>query len=254
MVLVGKVWENCSFLDQLADYGHSLGVKITYGDLSFSQAHDPFANIVVPQEVAQAVAGHIDTENLEQTRGSAETSQGGTISPEPLSIVLPSSSNISLSTCPRNTNVIPPAPQTTDLRNVRQHFFIPSSVEMRLLGDGDRVFEPALDPSCSEGALAPGWTSMYLDLLNYGARFDFYPSVNDLLIAVNRAPRQIRPVGWLTITIFIVACRMAEITPLLALFFTMHKTSHSGPLTSFDSTEHCNFLVDKKSDKVVEGC
>ncbi|GAA0183047.1 hypothetical protein LIER_30529 [Lithospermum erythrorhizon] len=61
------------------------------------------------------------------------------------------------------------------LRGFRRHFSIPSYVQMRLPGEGDQVFEPRIDPSCSEGPHAPGWTSMYIESLNYGARFPFHP-------------------------------------------------------------------------------
>ncbi|GAA0176479.1 hypothetical protein LIER_29461 [Lithospermum erythrorhizon] len=45
-----------------------------------------------------------------------------------------------------------------DLRGFRRHFSILSFVQMRLLGEGDQVFEPRIDPSCSEGPHAPRWT------------------------------------------------------------------------------------------------
>ncbi|GAA0171998.1 hypothetical protein LIER_41260 [Lithospermum erythrorhizon] len=35
----------------------SVGAEITYGDLTFSQDHDPFGNIMIPQEVSQAILG-----------------------------------------------------------------------------------------------------------------------------------------------------------------------------------------------------
>ncbi|GAA0138899.1 hypothetical protein LIER_00555 [Lithospermum erythrorhizon] len=236
----------------------SVGAEVTYGNLTFSQTHDPFANIVLPHEIVQGVAGQVDAENLEEIGGSEGISTGGTISPKPLSVVHPSSSTTSLARDPPNIGVIRPIPQTTfgsqpgkiakttstiptiirdslpvsfseeDLRNFRQHLSIPSEVEMCLPRDGDQVSKPVVDPSCSEGSFAPRWTTMYIESLNYGARFPFAPFTNDLLIVVNRAPRQRRPVGWLTITIFIVACRIAEIEPTMPLFFNMYNTSHSG--------------------------
>ncbi|GAA0170849.1 hypothetical protein LIER_25023 [Lithospermum erythrorhizon] len=74
-----------------------------------------------------------------------------------------------------------------DLRGFKRHFSIPSYVKMRLHGDGDLVFEPRVDPSCSEDPHAPGWTLMYIEYLNYGPRFPFSPFINNLLISVNRA-------------------------------------------------------------------
>ncbi|GAA0146327.1 hypothetical protein LIER_06312 [Lithospermum erythrorhizon] len=133
---------------------------------------------------------------------------------------------------------LPVAFSDEDLVNFRQYFSIPSSVEMRLPLEGEQVFEPLVDPSQSEGALSPGWTAMYIESLSYGARFPFSPFVDELLVAVNRAPGKIRPTGWLAITIFIVACRMAKINPTVPIFFNMHTTSHSGPLTSFPAARY----------------
>ncbi|GAA0174498.1 hypothetical protein LIER_27880 [Lithospermum erythrorhizon] len=82
-----------------------------------------------------------------------------------------------------------------DLNNFRRYFSISSFIEMRLPLEGDRVFEPLVDPSHTEGDLTPGWTAMYIKSLCYGARFPFYPFVNDALIAVNHPPGQIRPLG-----------------------------------------------------------
>ncbi|GAA0176532.1 hypothetical protein LIER_29506 [Lithospermum erythrorhizon] len=104
-----------------------------------------------------------------------------------------------------------------------------------------------------EGAFAPGWADMYIESLSYGVHFPFSPFVNDLLIAINRAPGQARPIGWLTITIFIVGYRIAKIELTLPLFFNMHNTSHSGPLTSFSSAKDCKIFVKWKPDKVAEG-
>ncbi|GAA0164573.1 hypothetical protein LIER_20172 [Lithospermum erythrorhizon] len=46
---------------------------------------------------------------------------------------------------------------------------------------------------------------------------------------------------------------MAEINPSLPLFFNMHNTSHSGPLTSFPSAQSCKIFTDHRPDKVVDG-
>ncbi|GAA0166529.1 hypothetical protein LIER_21665 [Lithospermum erythrorhizon] len=45
---------------------------------------------------------------------------------------------------------------------------------------------------------------------------------------------------------------MVEITPTLPLFFNLHNTSHSGPLTSFLATRDCNIFVDPKIEKIAE--
>ncbi|GAA0148405.1 hypothetical protein LIER_07858 [Lithospermum erythrorhizon] len=126
-------------------------------------------------------------------------------------------------------------------------------MDMRLPRKGDQVYEPVLDPSATEGPHFPGWTSLYIESMSYGLPFPFSRFVNRLLIAVNRAPGQISPVGWLTINTFIVACRIAEIKPTLRLFFNMYSTSHTGILTSFTAAKGCNIFIKKKPGKIDEG-
>ncbi|GAA0170252.1 hypothetical protein LIER_24553 [Lithospermum erythrorhizon] len=92
-------------------------------------------------------------------------------------------------------NSLPVAFSDEDLVNFRQYFSITSTVEMGFPLEGEQMFEPLGDPSHSDGPSAPGWTSMYIKSLSYGARFPFGPFVDELLIAVNRAPRQISPSG-----------------------------------------------------------
>ncbi|GAA0174043.1 hypothetical protein LIER_27515 [Lithospermum erythrorhizon] len=86
-----------------------------------------------------------------------------------------------------------PVPFTEEhLRNFRGDFSIPSSVDMRLPGEGDQVYEPVLDPAATEAPHYPGWTSLYIESMSYGLRFPFSRFVNGLLVMVNRAPGQIR--------------------------------------------------------------
>ncbi|GAA0144396.1 hypothetical protein LIER_35924 [Lithospermum erythrorhizon] len=76
----------------------SVGAEITYGNSNFSQTHDPFDNVILPQEVVQAVAGRADEETLEEIGGSAGISTSRTTSPEPFSVVhSPLATNRSLS-------------------------------------------------------------------------------------------------------------------------------------------------------------
>ncbi|GAA0178202.1 hypothetical protein LIER_29806 [Lithospermum erythrorhizon] len=146
----------------------------------------------------------------ESTSASLSTSR----SPEPLSVRLPavsenirhpndtstSAGNSQACASAQDTGNIPtiirdslPVPFIEEhLRNFRRHFSIPFSVDMRLLGEGDQVYEPVLDPSATECPHCPGWTSLYIESMYYGLRFPFSRFVNRLLIAVNRDPGQIR--------------------------------------------------------------
>ncbi|GAA0161701.1 hypothetical protein LIER_17955 [Lithospermum erythrorhizon] len=243
----------------------SAGAEVTYGDLTFSQDHDPFGNLLIPQEVSQAVFGQGALPEADELSGATDIPSRASPSPEPITIRPPSTSNVPAShskspsaegsqnggtpfvsgTVPTIIrDSLPVLFSEADLRDFRRYFSIPSY--------GDQVFEPRLYPSCSKGPYALGWTSIHIESLNYGARFPFSPFVNGLLIFVNQAPGQISHVGWLTVTIFIVACRMANIEPNLPLFFNMHSTSHSSPLTSFSSLSEYNIFVEDKPDKVEE--
>ncbi|GAA0146870.1 hypothetical protein LIER_06718 [Lithospermum erythrorhizon] len=228
------------------------------GHLIFSRDHDLFANIAISQDVAQTVASRLNDSDVRENLRDLDV-----LYVEPLSVCPPSSSTTespqvhptpsvsqfaSVAQADENTNKsgdpptiirdsLPVAFSKEDLINFKQYFSIPPFVEVRLPLEGEQVFESPIDPSQSESALAMRWTAMYIESLSYGARFPFCPFVNDLLIVVNRAIGKIRPTGWLDIIIFIVSCRMAKINPILSLFFNMHTTSHSGPLTSFPTAQ-----------------
>ncbi|GAA0146107.1 hypothetical protein LIER_06136 [Lithospermum erythrorhizon] len=57
-------------------------------------------------------------------------------------------------------------------------------------------------------------------------RLPFSEFVNRLLEHVNRAPGQIHPIGWLNITIFQVACSIAEVEATVPLFASLFSTKH----------------------------
>ncbi|GAA0141125.1 hypothetical protein LIER_02340 [Lithospermum erythrorhizon] len=114
-----------------------------------------------------------------------------------------------------------------DLDNFRDHFNIPHTGEMRLPLKGEHIYAPIIDPFNDSG---PDY-----------ARVDSN--------AVNRAPGQIRPVGWLTLTIFQVVCKIANIRTTICLFFNTHNASHSGYSTSFSASKGCTFFIKKKPGK-----
>ncbi|GAA0150747.1 hypothetical protein LIER_09615 [Lithospermum erythrorhizon] len=143
------------------------------------------------------------------------------VSAEPLSVSPPSSSTTESSqarTTPSTSQTDEPVQAGTDdgksgdiptiiynslpvefsdknLVNFRHYFSIHSFVEMRLPLEGEQVADPLVDPSHSDGPLAHGWTAMCIESLSYEARFPFSPFIDELLIAVNRSPRQIYPSG-----------------------------------------------------------
>ncbi|GAA0159503.1 hypothetical protein LIER_38883 [Lithospermum erythrorhizon] len=153
-----------------------VGAEFTIGNLKFSKDHDPFANIAIPQDVAREVASRL---NDEDTGGNLLDADA--ISAEPLSIRHPSNSATNSSqahTTPSSSQTAGPTQADTnddkpgdiptvirdslpvafsdeDLVNFSQYFSIPSTVEMRIPLEGEQIFEPLVDPSHSDGPLAP---------------------------------------------------------------------------------------------------
>ncbi|GAA0174082.1 hypothetical protein LIER_41656 [Lithospermum erythrorhizon] len=193
----------------------AVGAEFTIGDLKFTKDHDPLANLAIPQDVAYTVAGKLNDADVEENPQNSEV-----FSVEPLAVRRPYSTTIgspsiqptptpsqATGNAPADANAkktsdaptiiddsLPVSFSEEDLVNFRQYFSIPPSVEMRLPLEGEWVFEQIVDPSKSEGTLAPGWTAMYIESLSYGAHFPFLPFIDELLVAVNRAPGQIHEV------------------------------------------------------------
>ncbi|GAA0155107.1 hypothetical protein LIER_12916 [Lithospermum erythrorhizon] len=71
----------------------SVGAEITYGDLIFSQDHDPFANIVIPQEINQAILGQGSSTKADDLDRAADIPSRTSPSPEPIYILPPSASH-----------------------------------------------------------------------------------------------------------------------------------------------------------------
>ncbi|GAA0178686.1 hypothetical protein LIER_42183 [Lithospermum erythrorhizon] len=57
-------------------------------------------------------------------------------------------------------------------------------------------------------------------------RLPFSDFVNDLLEHINRAPGQIHPIGWLSITIFQVACKKAGVQAIVPMFGSLFSAKH----------------------------
>ncbi|GAA0169865.1 hypothetical protein LIER_24248 [Lithospermum erythrorhizon] len=55
---------------------------------------------------------------------------------------------------------LPVAFSYESLVNFRQYFSIPSFIEICLPLEGEKVLEPLVDPTQSDGASAPGWTAI----------------------------------------------------------------------------------------------
>lgn len=140
---------------------------------------------------------------------------------------------------------------STCLGPLRRHYDIPQEVSIRAaVGEEgpDMAFIPDLPGAVESGGYA-GYTSVFWEALNYGLRFPVSDFVNEVLAAVDRAPGQIHPFSWLILTVFQIACQIAEVSPTLALFSKMYRVQHKSVGSSFMARD-VNFLYTKDAGKV----
>ncbi|GAA0145746.1 hypothetical protein LIER_05870 [Lithospermum erythrorhizon] len=95
----------------------------------------------------------------------------------------------------------------------------------------------------------------YVDAFTFGMWLPFSMFVNDLLEHINRAPGQVHPIGWLKITIFQVACKIARIRAAVPLLASLFNTSKPRPFDTTLGTKgggrmSKNFLADSLPNKV----
>ncbi|GAA0146338.1 hypothetical protein LIER_06320 [Lithospermum erythrorhizon] len=125
----------------------TVGDEVIYGNLIFSRDHDPFANVAIPQDVAETVASRFNDAEIEENPRESDA-----ISVEPLSVRPPSS----CTTESPHVRLTPPTSQSAgssqagesadkpgdiptiiqdsllvafsheDLSNFRRYFYIPS--------------------------------------------------------------------------------------------------------------------------------
>ncbi|GAA0168380.1 hypothetical protein LIER_40555 [Lithospermum erythrorhizon] len=70
--------------------------------------------------------------------------------------------------------------------------------------------------------------------------------------ALNRAPGQVHPLGWLYITVFHVICGIVRVKPNIPLFCQLFTVTHTGVTTSLSPAKRWNIFVDDKPRKVAE--
>ncbi|GAA0149352.1 hypothetical protein LIER_08550 [Lithospermum erythrorhizon] len=138
------------------------------------------------------------------------------------------------------------------LQYLREYYSILDSVEMRLLSGAYQVYKPLVARGVEDGPLSPGWTSIYVQSFIYGARFPLSPFTNELLLALNRAPDQIYPMGWLYLTVFHVICGIVKVKPNMPLFCQLFMVLHTGVTTSLSPAKGWNIFMDEKPGKVAE--
>ncbi|GAA0152849.1 hypothetical protein LIER_11224 [Lithospermum erythrorhizon] len=96
-----------------------------------------------------------------------------------------------------------------------------------------------------------GYTFVYVEAFSHGIRLPFSPFVNNILIAINRAPGQLRPIGgWLNVTIVEVVCRMCGIEPTVSLFSILFFVSYKSFQTKFSARAKRNILAGTRPNRV----
>ncbi|GAA0181358.1 hypothetical protein LIER_30232 [Lithospermum erythrorhizon] len=81
-------------------------------------------------------------------------------------------------------------------------------------------------------------------------RLPFSKFVNNLLISINRAPGQLNLTGgWLNVTIFEVACRIAGVELSVSLFSALFTVTREDFQTTFRARRHRNILEGKRPNK-----
>ncbi|GAA0139564.1 hypothetical protein LIER_01082 [Lithospermum erythrorhizon] len=84
-------------------------------------------------------------------------------------------------------------------------------------------------------------------------RLPFSSFVNNLIITLNRATGQLNPIGgWLNVTIFEVACKIAGVEPSVSLFSALFNITHENFQNTFRARCNKNILAGKRPNKVPD--
>ncbi|GAA0138987.1 hypothetical protein LIER_00623 [Lithospermum erythrorhizon] len=97
-----------------------------------------------------------------------------------------------------------------------------------------------------------GYTPVFWDFFNYGLRLPASAFVNSVLTTIGRAPDQMGPFAWETLTPFQVGYLSAGVTPNLNLFSEMFNVLYQGVLSYFQIRSGVeNMLYSEKPGKVI---
>ncbi|GAA0140584.1 hypothetical protein LIER_01900 [Lithospermum erythrorhizon] len=82
------------------------------------------------------------------------------------------------------------------LDGITSYFFIPhDKVDTHLALRGEQVYLPHIENNSFDPDLTHGYTLVYVEVFTYGMRLPFSSFVNNLLIAINRAPANSPPLA-----------------------------------------------------------
>ncbi|GAA0168714.1 hypothetical protein LIER_23369 [Lithospermum erythrorhizon] len=84
-------------------------------------------------------------------------------------------------------------------------------------------------------------------------RLPFSNFVNNLLITINRALGQLTPIGgWLNVTAFEIACKVAGVEPRVSLFSSLFSVTHDNFQSYFFARCRRNILIKKRPNKIPD--
>ncbi|GAA0184877.1 hypothetical protein LIER_32165 [Lithospermum erythrorhizon] len=89
------------------------------------------------------------------------------------------------------------------LRHLRNHYSIHQKVLMRIPLEGEMPDRPQKE----------GYTPVFWEFFNYSIRLQASSLINTLLSSIDRAPGQLGPFAWATLTTFQVGCLSVGIVP-----------------------------------------
>ncbi|GAA0160797.1 hypothetical protein LIER_17270 [Lithospermum erythrorhizon] len=127
------------------------------------------------------------------------------------------------------------------LRHLKEHYSISPEVQMRIPLEGEVV----------DALMQEGFTPVFWEFFNYGMRLRASPFVISRLTALGRAPGQLGPFAWATVTTFQVGCLSVGVVPNVNLFARIFNVVHQGVLTYFHPKPGVkNVLYSEKPGKV----
>ncbi|GAA0156605.1 hypothetical protein LIER_14060 [Lithospermum erythrorhizon] len=120
------------------------------------------------------------------------------------------------------------------LRHFHEHYHIDAGVKLRVPLDGETIDNPLVNFAANEGdPIESGYIPVCWEFLNYGLRLPSSTFINNVLSAIDRAPCQIGPLAWATLTTFQVGCLSVGVVPSLNFFSRILDVAHTGVLLHF---------------------
>ncbi|GAA0157003.1 hypothetical protein LIER_38386 [Lithospermum erythrorhizon] len=130
--------------------------------------------------------------------------------------------------------IVTNAVATGHLRHIRDHYGVEIVVKVKIPLAGETIDAPLVDPTAGRGdPMVEGYTPICWEFMNYGIRLPASTFINSVLTAIDRAPGQLGPFAWASLTAFQVVCLSVGVVPSLNLFSRIFNVAHTGALLHF---------------------